>query len=238
VKFRQLQSAHGLLLIETSLGRFWIPAGDFLTLAEEIAEEQRGVYESNGHGLKPGDVVLDCGANVGVYTRTALTAGARLVVAIEPAPLPLECLRRNFAPEIQAGRVIIFPKGVWNKDDTLELSFSPQLASTAASVALDRGAKGPRVSLTTIDKLAAELKLARVDFIKMDIEGAEPQALEGASATVAKFHPRMAISLEHRPSDPDQIPTLVKRLWPNYEMQCGPCVNMNGSLQPVALLAW
>jgi uncharacterized protein YigE (DUF2233 family) len=30
----------------------------------------------------------------------------------------------------------------------------------------------------------------------------------------------------------------VKRLWPDYAMQCGPCVNMDGSLQPVALLAW
>lgn len=237
-KFRQLQSGPGLLLIETSIGRFWIPQPDLPTLAEEIAEEQRGVYELNGHELRAGDVVLDCGANVGVYTRTALTAGARLVVAIEPAPLPLECLRRNFATEIQAGRVIILPKGVWNKDDTLELSVNPHLASTAASVALERGAKGPRVSLTTIDKLATDLKLERVDFIKMDIEGAEPQALEGASATVAKFHPRMAISLEHRPSDPDRIPALVKRLWPDYQIQCGPCVNMNGSLQPVALLAW
>jgi FkbM family methyltransferase len=237
-QFRQLESAPGLLRIETSIGRFWIPAPDLPTLAEEIAEEQRGVYESSGHGLKQGDVVLDCGANVGVYTRTALSAGARLVVAIEPAPLPLECLRRNFAAEIQAGRVVIYPKGVWNKDDTLEMSVSPELASTAASVALDHGTKGPRVALTTIDKLAAELKLERVDFIKMDIEGAEPQALEGAAATVARFHPRMAISLEHRPSDPDTIPALVKRLWPNYEMQCGPCVNMGGSLQPVALLAW
>ena len=238
-KFRQLRSERGLLQIETSIGRFWIPAPDLPTLAEEIAEEERGVYEeTNGHGLKPGDVVLDCGANVGVYTRTALSGGARLVVAIEPAPLPLECLRRNFAAEIQAGQVIIYPKGVWNKDDTLELTTSPELASTAASVAIDRGAKGLRVALTTIDKLAGELKLERVDFIKMDIEGAEPQALEGAKATVARFHPRMAISLEHRPSDPDQIPALVKRLWPDYKMECGPCVNMTGSLQPVALLAW
>jgi FkbM family methyltransferase len=237
-KFRVLRSEPGLLWIATSAGRFWIPEADAATLAEEIAEEQRGVYASDEHGLKPGDVVLDCGANVGVYTRNALAAGAKLVVAIELAPLPLECLRRNFASEIQAGRVIIYPKGVWNRDDTLELSLSPHLASTAASVAMDRGTKGPRVPLTTIDKLAAELKLERVDFIKMDIEGAEPQALEGASATVAKFHPRMAISLEHRPTDPDRIPALVKRLWPDYRMQCGACVNMDGSLQPVALVAW
>jgi FkbM family methyltransferase len=74
---------------------------------------------------------------------------------------------------------------------------------------LDRGGKGPVVPLTTIDKLVDELRLPSVDFVKMDIEGAEMQALKGAVATVRRFHPRMAISVEHRPSDPDRILELV-----------------------------
>jgi FkbM family methyltransferase len=236
--FRQMGADGDLVRISTSMGPFWLDSRDLATLAEMIAEEQRDVYDLSGHDLKPGDVVLDCGANIGVYTRSALRQGAKLVVAIEPAPVALECLRRNFAQEIRDGRVVIYPKGVWNKDDILHLTSNPGLASTADSVAINRGVEGPTVPLTTIDKLAAELKLERVDFIKMDIEGAEPQALEGAAATVAKFHPRMAISLEHRPTDPDRIPALVKRLWPSYQTQCGPCINMDGSLQPVALFAW
>ena len=70
--------------------------------------------------VRPGDVVLDCGANVGVYTRHALEAGARLVVAIDPAPENIECLRRNFSEEIKAGRVVVYPKGVWDKDEVLQ----------------------------------------------------------------------------------------------------------------------
>ena len=224
-------------LVRTPLGPFWIPVREFAVLAETVAEQQRDVYESTASGVQRGDVVLDCGANIGVYTRHALDRGAKLVVAIEPAPESLECLRRNLDKEIASGRVVVYPKGVWNKDDELQLSISDHWASTAASVVLDRGGKGPRVPLTTIDKVAAELKLPSVDFIKMDIEGAEMEALEGAVETVRRFRPRMAISVEHRPRDPDEIPKLVHRLWPDYRYECGPCVNVSGSIQPDVLFA-
>ena len=61
--------------------------------------------------VRPGDVVLDCGANIGVFVRESLDAGAKTVVAIEPAPENIECLRRNFKDEIAAGRVIVYPEG-------------------------------------------------------------------------------------------------------------------------------
>jgi FkbM family methyltransferase len=237
-QFRLLRADGGFNLIETPSGRFWIPRRDLSVLAEMIAEENREVYGSGSRGIRPGDVVLDCGASVGVYTRYALNHGAKLVVAIEPAPEALECLRRNLDQAVSAGRVIIYPKGVWNKDEVLEITTNDSLASTASSVAINRGAKGPKIQLTTIDKLVDELRLDRTDFIKMDIEGAEPQALEGALRTVARFHPRMSIALEHRPSDPDDIPRLVKRLWPDYRTECGPCVNVNGNLQPDVLFSY
>ena len=60
-----------------------------------------------------------------MYTREALAEGAKLVVAIEPAPENLECLRRNLADEVAAGRVIIYGKGVWDKEDFLTIRVSP-----------------------------------------------------------------------------------------------------------------
>lgn len=238
VNSRLVRVEGNLHLIATPVGEFWIPARDLPALAEMLAEQEREVYGSDKGGVRPGDIVLDCGANVGVYTRHALNRGAKVVVAIEPAPESLECLRRNFRKEVSERRVIIYPKGVWNEDAELQLSVSNALASTASSVVLDRGHTGPTILLTTIDQIVEELKVARVDFIKMDIEGAERQALQGALRTVAEFRPRMAIAVEHRPSDPDEIPTLVKKLWPDYNLECGPCVNVNGSLQPDVLIAY
>ena len=119
--------------------------------------------------------------------------------------------------------MIVYPKGVWDKDDVLQLR--TQVLSGGDSVALrfPGSSEGARVPLTTIDKLTAELRLDRVDFIKMDIEGAERRALAGAVQTVARFHPRLAISMEHQSDDAEAIPALVARLWPGSRAECGPC---------------
>jgi FkbM family methyltransferase len=201
-----------------------------------LAEQEQKIYAQDGFGVRPGDVVLDCGASVGDYTRAALNAGARLVVAIELAPEGLECLRRNFASEVNAGRVIIYPKGVWDKDAFLTLTVSPE-SSPADSVVMrpQRAREGPKVPLTTIDKLVAELKLDRVDFIKMDIEGAERNALIGARATLAKYHPRMALSAYHLPDDPQKLPELVRSAWSGYRMACGPCADGGTFVRPDVL---
>jgi methyltransferase FkbM-like protein len=78
--------------------------------------------------------------------------------------------------------------------------------------------------LTTIDELVAELNLTRVDFIKMDIEGAEKNALRGARQTLGRFRPRLAISAEHLPDDDTAIPALVRTLQPSYQARFGRCL--------------
>lgn len=87
-----------------------------------LLAQQREYYYGRGEsGVRQSDVVLDCGAHVGVYTRKALDLGARLVVAIEAAPDNLECLRRHFAQDIRRGRVLIHPKGVCDNEEVLIL---------------------------------------------------------------------------------------------------------------------
>jgi len=226
----QVQSdSAGFELIEAGEHRFWIPRGNRTGLAEMLGEQERDVYGA-GRGVRRGDVVLDCGANVGVFTRRALDDGARLVVAIEPAPDNIECLRRNFAQEVASGKVIIYPKGVWDKDDELQLRTSTLTGGDSVALHYPGSSAGPLVPLTTIDKLVGELKLDRVDFIKMDIEGAEKNALAGARQTVARFRPRMAISMEHLPDDARAIPALVRSLWPDAATECGPCTWVHTAL--------
>jgi FkbM family methyltransferase len=226
----------GYHLWDTPNGRFWIPAGSDYVLPFNLAEQERNIYGSGERAVRFGDVVLDCGANVGVYTRKALQAGARLIVAIELAPENIECLRRNFAAEVGVGRVVIYPKGVWDRDDTLTLNVDPE-NSAADSVVMhpERAREGPRVPLTTIDKLVSELKLERVDFIKMDIEGAERNAVAGARETIAKYHPRMALCVYHRPDDPKAVPAAVLAAWNGYRIECGPCADATTFIRPDVL---
>jgi FkbM family methyltransferase len=227
------EDAAGYVHWQTPRGRFWVVRGNDFFLPFHLAEQELNLYSRPEVAIRKGDVVLDCGANVGVYTRRALEEGARLVIAIEPAPENLECLRRNLAEEIAGGKAVVYPKGVWDKDDELTLYVDP--GNTAAASFLNKDEKSravQRVPLTTIDQLVKELGLDRVDFIKMDIEGAEPKALQGGRDTLVRFHPRMAISTYHAPDHPETIPAVVRAIWPEHEVRCGVCTEANGGLRP------
>jgi FkbM family methyltransferase len=203
-------------LWNTPAGDFWVQAGSGEEVLYDLAEQKRNIY---GSQIRTGDVVLDCGANVGVFTRKALSAGAGKVVAIEPAPENLECLRRNFAAEIADGRVVVYPKGVWDKDDVLKLAVDPEDSASDSFVRPVRNAQFIEVPLTTIDKLAGELHLPRVDVIKMDIEGAEQKAIAGARDTIVRYHPRMALCVYHLKDDPVGVPARVREIVPDYRFR-------------------
>jgi FkbM family methyltransferase len=223
----------GLELYQTPYGEFWAPEGSRYILPFNLAEEATHIYGTGDRFVKKGDVVLDCGANVGTFARFALDAGAKLVVAIEPAPDNLECLRRNFKKEIDEQRLVIYPKGVWNKEDTLELLVDPDNQAADSFVIHRQGAKAvAKVPLTTIDNLMNELKLDRVDYIKMDIEGAEVKALEGGKSTIAKFHPRMSLSVYHQDEHPVEVPKAARAAWSGYQTECGPCNALPGRVRP------
>ena len=235
--FKKAESAaDGSVLWNTAKGPYWIPEGCERTLAHNLAEQERRIYGAGSVNVKPGDTVLDCGANIGVFTRVALKAGAKLVVAIEPAPENVACLRRNFAREIEAGRVIVCPKGVWDKDDVLTLRIHPHNSARDSFVVNWKDShEGVKVPLTTVDELVADLHLERVDFIKMDIEGAEKRALQGARATLNKYKPQLAVATEHLVDDGDQIPVVMRNLAPSYKVECGPCDDLVSYLTPDVL---
>jgi FkbM family methyltransferase len=231
-----LEQDLGYELWDTPKGRYWIPAGSRYVLPFNLAEQQRKIYGTGDYGPHAGDITLDCGANVGVTIHEELATGAKTVVAIEPAPENLECLRRNYAKEIASGQVILVPKGVWDKEDFLTLRVDPKNSAADSFVLQREGAvELEKVPLTTIDKLMAELKLERVDYIKFDIEGAEPKALAGAKETLAKYKPRLSIASYHQPDHPKLIPEIVRAARPDYQMQCGPCSETEHSIRPDVL---
>jgi FkbM family methyltransferase len=227
------RDAAGYEQYQTLAGTWWVPKGSEYVLPFNLAEQELDIYATGGDlPIKSGDIVLDCGANVGVFTRKVLDHGAGKVIAIEPAPENIECLRRNFPAEIADGRVIVYEKGVWDKDDFLEMNVDPNNSAGDSFVIQREGSHKIRLPLTTIDKLVAELGLPRVDYIKMDIEGAEPNALRGGAGSIAKWKPRLSLAAYHEPDHPRTIPQTVRSIRPDYTMQCGPCEEHHGRIGP------
>lgn len=198
-------------LFRTELGDMWAPASNHESVAL-IAQEmvQLDEYQIGEHRIQPGDVVIDCGGHVGFYTKLALRQGAGLVLAFEPDPENHWLFSQNLKQEIADGRVILVKAGVWDERD--ELVFHHSKENPGSHGFFDNGDEQllvENVPVLPLDDKVEELGLQRVDWIKMDIEGAEQRALQGAARTLARFKPNLAICTYHRQDDPDAIPPIV-----------------------------
>ena len=217
-----------LISLPASARSFWIrTSGERVNgqvlVPQLIAEHQWIASQDPGNVVKPGDIVIDCGAHVGVFVDQAPQRGAAKVIAVDPDPTQLECLRRNFAPEIETGQVVLVPKAVWSSPGKMSLHIGTE-NSGMSSLVKHRGGNEIEVDVTTIDDLVAELGLPRVDFIKFDIEGAEREALKGAMKTLTNDRPRLLIDSYHRDDDMVVLPEIIAQAHSDYRLHCGPCV--------------
>jgi len=140
--------------------------------------------------VRPGAVFLDIGANIGWYSvHVAVRDPLARVIAVEPIPSSygwlLAAIAANNLPNVTA-----INAAVGAERGTMTLFVDPTI-SGAASAAPSTGTDGlQRVScaVSTIDDLVADHG-GTVDVVKLDIEGAELFALEGAASTLAAHHP-------------------------------------------------
>jgi FkbM family methyltransferase len=225
-----------LELWETALGRLWIPKpGSAVIKHLEWEQSVEKVYDHRSVHVMTGDIVLDCGAHIGGFTRTALLSGARLVVAIEPEKSNLVAFKRNFSEALKNGKVILVEKGVWDKAATLPLHLSTVGDSHSVAIAQNTG-KDQIIELATIDHIVESLKLPRVDFIKFDIEGAELNALVGARQVLKQWRPRLAVSSYHKKGDPSAICSEIWNIQPCYLVESKDLLRgLNGSEVPKVL---
>ncbi len=222
----------------TPEGNYWVPGGSGQPLPFLLAQQSADQYGDGVRTVQPGDIALDAGAHVGIWTREALARGASVVVAIEPAPANLECIRRNLKDEIAAGKVIVYPKGIWDVEDSLPLWEDPN--NSAADNFFEKGgavSSSHSIPLVPIDLLVKELSLDRVDVIKMDIKGAVTRALKGATVTLDRFDPNLIIATEEVDDNPFKIVALMETLAPGYRVNCSSCSIVEGlKLWPDVLL--
>ena len=225
----------GVELFKTTLGEIWAPKPGRDVLAWIVWELTKQTdYESGDVKILPGDTVIDCGAHVGLFSKYALQRGAQRVIAIEPDPTNLSCLELNLAHELTAGKVVIVKAGVWDVKTRLILSAAEDRSATKSFVLeLQEDIEG--VPVMPLDEIVEDLELGKVDFIKMDIEGSERRALRGASRTLKRFKPRMAICSYHLPDDPLVITNTVLKASSDYRIHAKDLDLHGGHVSPKVL---
>lgn len=176
-------------------------------LACELVQRQY-FFERDGVSIQPetGDFVIDAGAFTGDSTVLFATSvgPSGHVYALDPVSNHQTIIKHNVA---QGGfeNVTLFPYGVGEQ------------SIDAPLVVLDSYFPGYRASSDTspvplrrIDDLLSSGQIQKVDLIKMDVEGSEMGALRGARETIARFRPKLAISIYHKPNDYFEV---INYLW-------------------------
>lgn len=164
--------------------------------------------------IKDGEVFVDGGAYTGDTIRELIKKArcqnrrVKKIVAFEPNSNTYQILKDSFKKQ---KRIEIVNKGLSEKDDVL--LFWEQ--GNASKFTKDEEIATTRVPVTNIDAMPS---CRKATFIKMDIEGAELDALKGARETILRNHPKLAICIYHSNEHMVCIAEYIHELVPKYKL--------------------
>lgn len=142
--------------------------------------------------LRPGNIFIDVGANIGLFTLKAarLVGPQGRVVALEPGKAAREQLVANLSLN-KFNHVTVIDKALSDVEGEATLHHVDKGGDPQAFSLLADGTEksSETVAMTTLDRVVTEHGLPRVDCIKIDVEGFEAHVLRGARETLSRWHP-------------------------------------------------
>ena len=126
------------------------------------------------------------------------------IYCIEPSLLHINIAKRDF-PNIKG--VEFINCGLGNIEQVLDENKDKEIQHNC----------NHNYQTTNINKLDNLIK-EKVNYIKLDIEGAEQDAIEGSKETIKKYHPILAICIYHKAEDWYKVPQMVLEIEPNYDV--------------------
>jgi FkbM family methyltransferase len=185
--------------------KLWVPASDrFLVpyLIEHRSWEPH-ITECLRRIAKPSDVFVDVGASIG-YFSILMSPLVKEVIAFEPTTYSYKYLERNIKLN-NLYNIILYKKGLWNENVKLPISVDP---SNITASSMSQGTE--EIDCITLDSLRIAPSI-----IKMDIEGAEINALEGMQETIRRSCPTIIMEM-NRPRL-QEFGKTISDIWNFYE---------------------
>lgn len=138
--------------------------------------------------LRPGDTFIDGGAHIGLYSIIAdrVTNGETRIIAVECRRATADCLEYNLRQN-GVKNYQIFHSAIWNSSGTIPFVEEGQGKAAYAHVGFDRPMETSQlVSTITLDQIITNIKAEEVSLVKLDIEGAEPEAIRGGQDAIKR----------------------------------------------------
>ncbi len=182
-------------------------------------------FDSNIISCNENEVFVDVGGYDGLTSVDFInyTHGKfKSIVIFEPDVNCIDMIKSNSVLQDYCDSTIIIPKGAWSKETTLQFAQSSDSASKIIDTDVNINGKATSnnvevvsVPVTAIDNTP---ECAGATFIKMDIEGAEWEALHGAKETITCNKPKLAICIYHSDDDMLRLIEYVLALVPEYKV--------------------
>ncbi len=170
---------------------------------------------------KRGDIAIDAGAFPGNFTiiLSRLVDRDGLVIAIEPDRESFNYLAYRFN-RLSLKNINLLNCALWNADGKEEFRERSNEGSSLFNGEDKNHTPSNIIQTRRLDTIINELKISKVDYIKMDIEGAEIEALEGAAQVLKKHNPQLAIACYHLRNGKPTSFTLKEKLEElNYQVE-------------------
>lgn len=164
--------------------------------------------------IENGDVCLDIGACLGDTALYMNKHGASQVYSFEIDRNNIECMKKTFS-KLAINTIKIIQNAISNNKSIFYYTPAPNNIGAGKISEEKKNNDSYQVKCTTIDQICKDMHI-QPDFIKMDIEGAELDAIEGARDTLIKYQPKLAICIYHKWSHRWEIPLLLHEILPHY----------------------
>ncbi len=173
--------------------------------------------------IRSGMTILDCGAFIGDTAELFLNQanGKARIYCFEPLAGNYQELLKWITENEYGDKVFPIQCMLSDKEGSAVIHSAEKISMMAADDT--EGQYDNEVEVKTLDGCIKE----RVDYIKMDIEGAEPEALLGARRIIQRDMPDMMISAYHKTAHMWELPILIHEFCPNYKIFCGHAPNVS-----------
>ncbi len=172
--------------------------------------DYRDIYSPNQYfideiKLHQNEVFVDCGAYIGDTIDSYISHVGRFekIYAFEMDNKNYNKMVHKYS---NTGNIYMYNVGIWSEKKKLYFENSGNSSQIGEGSQL--------CNVNSLDNLIEE----RITYVKMDIEGAEYNALLGAKRIIQKYHPKLAVCIYHKETDLWKIPLLVHNILPEYKL--------------------